>query len=95
VDDVAEGLLRLGVAPAAPGEVVNLATGKLMSVKDFASLAAQKLHLRPERLGFGRLPTRTEEMSHEPVNIGRLRTLTGWQPPTPVEAGITRTFAED
>ena len=33
VEDVAEGLLRLGLAQAEPGSVVNLATGHLTMVR--------------------------------------------------------------
>lgn len=92
VGDVAEGLLRLGVSSCQPGEVVNLATGRLTSVQDFARMAARALRLPEERLLFGRLPSRPEEMAHSPVAIRRLRELTGWSPPTSPEAGIRETL---
>ena len=92
VEDVAEGLLRLGVARAEPGDVVNLATGKLMTVRAFTETAATILGIAPERLHFGALPTRSEEMTHDPVAITRLQTLTGWSPQTSVDEGIRRTL---
>jgi nucleoside-diphosphate-sugar epimerase len=90
VADVAEGLLRLGVADPQPGEVVNLATGVLTSVRDFATLAGRIFEVRPERMQFGALGTRREEMVHEPVTIERLRRLTAWSPPTDVATGLQR-----
>ncbi|HEU4630948.1 MAG TPA: NAD(P)-dependent oxidoreductase [Gemmatimonadaceae bacterium] len=94
VEDVAEGLLRLGSATAArPGEVVNLATGRLTEVRRFAAECALALGLDPARLVFGALPTRAEEMRHEPVSVARLRELVGWVPPTTVPDGIRRTIA--
>lgn len=90
VEDVAEGLLRLGAVAggAAPGEVVNLATGRLTTVREFATEAARVLGIAPERLAFGALPTRAEEMQHDPVSIERLRELLGWAPSTPVADGV-------
>jgi len=93
VDDVAEGLLRLGLSETPPGEVVNLATGRLTSVREFAETAARVIGLDPGRLRFGVLPVRPEEMSHAPVTVRRLVDLTGWRPPTDVTTGITQTWS--
>ena len=92
VEDVAEGLLRLGLTTEAkPGEVVNLATGQLTSVRNFAEAAAGILGISEDRMDFGAKPTRTEEMKHAPVSIERLRELTSWVPATTVEEGIGQT----
>jgi UDP-glucose 4-epimerase len=96
VEDVADGLLRLGLATAYPGEIVNLATGRLTSVRRFAETAAKILCIPGDRLVFGSLPTRSEEMRHDPVTVERLRRSTGWVPPTNVAEGVRKTkeFAE-
>lgn len=88
VADVAEGLLRLGVSPAKPGNIVNLATGRLTSVRQFAEYGAGVLKLSDGILQFGALPTRLEEMAHQPVAVTRLAALTSWLPPTSIPAGI-------
>ena len=89
VEDVAEGLLRLGAGGgAAPGEVVNLATGRLTAVREFATDAARVLGIAPDRLAFGALPTRAEEMQHDPVSVERLRELLGWVPSTSIADGV-------
>jgi UDP-glucose 4-epimerase len=90
VEDVAEGLLRLGSTSGPPGEIVNLATGRLTSVRDFAFAAARVLGIPEGKLRFGALPVRAEEMEHEPVRIERLRALCGWIPEADVENGIRR-----
>jgi len=92
VEDVAEGLLRLGASQAAPGTVVNLATGHLTSVRVFAETAAALLGMRPESLEFGALPVRTGEMFHGDVDVRRLERLLSWKPRTPVAEGIQRTW---
>jgi UDP-glucose 4-epimerase len=94
VEDVAEGLLRLGACgAAAPGEVVNLATGELTEVRAFALIAARTLGVRAERLRFGALPARAEEMAHDPVSVERLRALVDWVPATEIADGVRRTAA--
>lgn len=90
VGDVAEGVLRLGLTDAPPGEVVNLATGVLHSVREFALVAAHILRLDPSLLHFGALPTRQDEMQHDPVAVDRLRRWTGWAPGTSIRDGIMR-----
>lgn len=91
VEDVVDGLLRLGLVEARPGEPVNLATGRLTSVRRFIEIAADVLGIDGELLRFGSLPTRSHEMSHAPVNNRRLRSLTGWAPETTIAAGVRRT----
>jgi nucleoside-diphosphate-sugar epimerase len=91
VEDVAEGLLCLGAGSAPPGAVVNLATGRLTSIRSFVETAAGILGILRKHLEFGVLPTRPEEMEHEDVTVDRLLALTGWVPPTPIDTGIRRT----
>lgn len=94
VADVAEGLLRLGLVADHAPPVVNLARGVLIRVRDFVAAAAKEFGIEPSRLGFGDLPGRPEEMSHEPVNIDRLRNLTGgWSPGIGEAEGLRATLA--
>jgi nucleoside-diphosphate-sugar epimerase len=92
VEDVAEGLLRLGLCLVSPGEVIHLATGRLTSVREFAETAASVLGIDPRALDFGALPVRAEEMCHDEVDIARLRRLTSWSPPTAPSDGIRRSW---
>lgn len=92
VQEAAEGLFRLGASPAATG-VVNVATGQLWSVRRFVEAAARLLAIPMDRLRFGELPTRLDEMRHPPVPLARLLSFTGWTPTIGIEAGIGRTLA--
>ncbi|MDX1578745.1 MAG: NAD(P)-dependent oxidoreductase [Gemmatimonadota bacterium] len=90
VADVAEGILRLAAAERPPA-VVNLATGRLTTVRRFVELAARELRMEADRLRFGARPGRPEEMAHEPVPIARLEESTGWRPGVGIAEGVRRT----
>ena len=92
VEDVAEGLCRLGTARPHRGGIVNLATGRLTSVREFAEIAGAVLKIPRERMKFGTIPTRAEEMEHSAPCVERLRELTGWAPAVGIEEGIRRTL---
>jgi nucleoside-diphosphate-sugar epimerase len=91
VEDVVEGFIRLGLVKAEPGEIVNMATGRLISVRRFAEAAARILRIPSSLLEFGAIPTRTEEIEHQEIRLDHLRQLLGWVPPTGIEEGILKT----
>lgn len=93
VEDVVEGLVRLGVSPLAPGQIVNVATGRLTTVRAFAETAARVLGLPSGLLVFGARAPHPEEMRHGPVNIDRLRRTLDWVPAIDIEEGVRRTWA--
>lgn len=92
VEDVAEGLLLLGKVKSDPGYIVNLATGRLTSVRDFVLTAAKILQIPSDRLNFGAIPVREEEMVHSEVSLLRLKQLTGWLPSMQIGEGIRNTY---
>jgi nucleoside-diphosphate-sugar epimerase len=92
IDDVVEGLLRLGLAAGDPGVLVNLASGRLTSIREFALTAAKLLGLPVERLRFGAVPQRTDTMQYDSVSTERLRERIGWVPGLSIEQGIRRTL---
>ncbi|MFN7979820.1 MAG: NAD-dependent epimerase/dehydratase family protein [Vicinamibacterales bacterium] len=93
VGDVVEGLLRAAVQPAAPWPTVNLATGRLHTVRQFVGDAERALGLTPGRFQFGALPTRAEEQTHDAVTVDRVRQWLGWVPDTPIAEGVAATAA--
>lgn len=91
LEDVVEGLLRLGITNTLPGDIVNLATGHLTSVRQFVETAARIMGIPRDHLHFGALPTRAEEMQHKPVAVHKLKELTSWIPSVSVAEGIKST----
>ncbi len=89
VDDVVEGLLRLGLAEGVEGLQVDLGSGKLVPVRAvveqiYAQLAPGK---QPP---FGGIPDR----QMEPVRVARVEEtgeLMGWTPTVALEDGLART----
>ena len=69
-------------------KIVNVATGRLRSVREFVDVAAEVLKIHGSRLKFGALPFRTEEMWHGDVSVEALRNRVGWIPETSIEDGI-------
>lgn len=94
-DEVAEGLLRLACATLPPGAIVNLASGRLTTVRDFAATAAAVLGIAAGRLRFGTEKVRSDEMDPAGVAIERLRAATGWSPSTDLSSAIARMVAAE
>jgi nucleoside-diphosphate-sugar epimerase len=92
VEDVAEGLLRLGVSEPATGEIVNLATGRLTQVRTFVHTAAELLGLKPEQLRFGEAAPRPDDVRYGPVRTSRFHQITHWTASTSIVEGIRRTL---
>jgi nucleoside-diphosphate-sugar epimerase len=90
VEDAVEGLLRLGLDAGTPAQIVNVATGRLTTVREFAEIGAGVLGLDPALLDFGALPDRDDEMWQGEVDVSRLRRLTSWTPSTSIAEGIRR-----
>jgi nucleoside-diphosphate-sugar epimerase len=93
IEDVAESLVRLGLVHGKFDLPVNVATGKLHSVREFTEVAARILEIPVARLHFGALPFRQEEMNHEGVSVERLNLLLKWIPATSIESGVRKTIS--
>jgi nucleoside-diphosphate-sugar epimerase len=94
VDDVAEGVVRLVSCKSLSDPVLNLATGRLTPVRAFAERAREMLGIPPDRLRFGDIPYREDEVWQGPIDVGRLQATLGWKPATSIDEGIRRTIAE-
>lgn len=88
VAEIAESLLRLGVSERTGFRVVNVATGRLRSAREFVLATANVLQLPAEQLGFGLKPYLKEEMWHGDVSVAELEDETGVAPVLTIEAGI-------
>jgi nucleoside-diphosphate-sugar epimerase len=91
VEDVAEGLLRVGLT-AGETTIVNLATGRLTPVRTFVETTAKILRIPLSNLKFGVLPPGPHDMDHLNVSLTRLSQLLRWAPPTCITEGIRRSL---
>ncbi len=91
VEEVAEALFCLGALTGPVPDVVNVATGKLTSVRTFVECAARVFELSPDQLEFGALPYRRDENKQGPADTRLLRGLVGWVPACSIEEGLRRT----
>jgi nucleoside-diphosphate-sugar epimerase len=92
VHDIVEGILRLGLVNSArPGEIVNLATGRLTTVRCFAEIAGRILGIPAANLNFGAIPNGQWDVEHSEISLERLRRLIGWAPSTSIDQGIRQT----
>ena len=80
VEDVAERLLRLGLASSSGAPIVKRATGRLTAARSFVETAVI-LGIRPGGLRCSTVPGRPEEIEHDPVSLDRVRRLIGWTLP--------------
>ncbi|MBK8979805.1 MAG: NAD(P)-dependent oxidoreductase [Planctomycetes bacterium] len=102
VFDVAEALVALAAVPARAvlardppfdAGIVNVASGRLHSVRDFVLAAACAFGIERERLRFGAVPVIPEEMPHLPVPVGRLQRALGRALPADLDAAMARVRA--
>ncbi len=93
VEDVAEGLLRIALLRASP-DVINVATGRLTSVREFAQVAADEIGLHSGQLQLGALPYRDDEVAQGAVSDAKITQFLGWKPRTSIREGIRRTVRQ-
>jgi carbamoyl-phosphate synthase large subunit len=84
--DVAEGLLRISVAPQIDGPV-NLGSGRSRGINEVLDILSSRFsHLAESMRSLGS-PGPFEASC---AGLDRLRSLTGWSPPTALEEGVDR-----
>jgi UDP-glucose 4-epimerase len=93
VEDVATAFLRLARGPRLSGDIVNVASGRMRTVRAFVEEAARVLEIPSDRLQFGAIQTRADEMPHNAVRVDRLRSLLGDALSDDVTDGVQRTMA--
>ncbi len=77
VGDAARVLVDLAMAPWEPGTVVNVASGRMHTVRAFVEAVARQLHIDAARLQFGAVPTLPGDGTGVTVPVDRLRQLVG------------------
>lgn len=86
--DVASLLVDLALSSYRAGEIVNVASGQMHAVAVFVRECAAQLGIPSQKLQFGALAARPEEMHHAGVDVRRLQGLVGRTANTDLRAAI-------
>jgi len=90
VADVVDGVLRACTAEGVSGEVINVATGGRVSLRQLIATLQTILGTSVQPL-FG--PTREGDVRDSQADITKARELLGFQPRTSLEDGLRKTVA--
>ena len=90
VTNVVDATLRACLAPAAPGKVINVGTGKGSTLNQTLALLNQILGVQvtPQYA-----PPRAGDVRHSTADISLARTALGYEPRVSLEDGLRRTVA--
>ena len=92
VSDTVEGFLRAGDCPAGIGHVVQLGTGRNVSVGELVALACANLGCRPSVEGQAeRVRPGQSEVQELLADNSYAKQLLGWQPTVSLEDGLVAT----
>ena len=90
ITDIAEGTFKALNSPQAFGEVINLASGKAISIREMIEKITQMVGKgKPE---FGAFPYRVGENMGLYADIEKAQNLLGWEPGTSLEEGLKQTI---
>lgn len=95
VDDTVRGFMLAGSAPAAVGEVINVGTGREISIADTVKLIVKLAGTREVSVvqDEQRVRPETSEVSRLCADITKAKQLLGYEPQVTLEEGLTRTAA--
>ena len=89
VDDLTDGLIRCAQTPGIDGQIVELGSGELVSIREIVRRLSELLPC-PVAPRFGALPDRSFERVRR-ADIAASDRLIGWQPSTSLRTGLVRT----
>jgi nucleoside-diphosphate-sugar epimerase len=90
IDDVVDGLVTLAQSPAAAGEVIDIGTGTLHTVREVVECLVDIVGADVEPM-FGAIPDRLGETENV-ADLGPAAHV-GWSPITSLSDGLSRTVA--
>lgn len=91
IDDLINALVVCGEEPRLCGEIVNVASGISLQLKEVAEKVARVLQ-KEEALQVGAIPYRGFEIMNYSINIDKIKKLSSWCPTTSFEEGIQKTI---
>lgn len=92
VEDVVEACLRALQAETAPGEIINVGTGKQWTNEEVVDLV-QALCGERIRVRAGEYPARLSDTTHWVADIHKAKRLLGWAPRHSLRSGLQKTIS--
>ena len=90
IDDVVDGIIKAAVTDEAKGQIINVASGSPISIKDMINKAASLIG--KGRAVFGARPYRQGENMKLFADIGLARKILQWSPSVSVDEGLGKTI---
>jgi len=92
--DTVEGIYKIGLHPDTLGEVVNIGTGKDISVRDLVTLISKLTEADLKaRVDSKRIRPEKSEVQRLICDYSKAHNLTGWKPRYTLEEGLEKTIA--
>ena len=89
IDDIVEGWVRALGTPATAGQVINLGSGRSLTINQLAEAAIRACGGEGKIV---RAPGRPGEQRSVQADVSRAKALMGWEPRTPFETGLEETL---
>ncbi len=93
VTDVAQGLILAALTENARGQIINLATGKEILLKDLIDMAARVMHKDKYELKLREDRLRPFDVDRLCGSANKAKEIIGWVPAVSIEEGFARTLA--
>lgn len=91
IDDLVEAIIACCEEPRLEGEIVNVASGISLQLKEVAEHVAKMLG-KEKLLEVGAIPFRGFEIMNYSINIEKILKLSSWRPTTSFEDGLRMTI---
>jgi dTDP-glucose 4,6-dehydratase len=92
VEDAAKGAIQLMKCDAAVGEVVNMGSGKDLSIKELSEKIGSILGYKGVEFEIVQKRLRPLDVERLQANYSKMNKLTGWKPTTELEKGLMKTI---
>jgi UDP-glucose 4-epimerase len=91
IDDIVEGWVRALQTPAARGRIINLGSGRSLSINELARAVVAAFGREAAGRRIVHAPSRPGEQRSVRADIGLAKALLDWEPRTPFDAGLAKT----
>ena len=92
IGDIVEGWVRALQTPAANGRVINLGSGRSLSINQLAEAAVAAFGDPGGTRKIVRAPARPGEQRSVRANVAQAKSILGWEPRTGFETGLVETL---